>query len=78
MLDLADLATVMPNVYYRQEDMLAYINRFYEEMLARSEEMKQHPGIKRDKTMLLLICPQNFSHFLMVCCFYGHARSRKP
>lgn len=44
--DLADLETVMDNVYYRKEDMLDCINQFYEDMLARSEEMKRHPNYK--------------------------------
>ena len=39
--DLADLASVMPNVYYRKDDMIDCINEFYEEMMERSETMKQ-------------------------------------
>ena len=31
--DLADLQTVMPDVYYKKEDMLACIDRFYEKMM---------------------------------------------
>ena len=38
--DLADLQAVMPEVYYKKEDMLACIDRFYEEMMKRSEDMK--------------------------------------
>ena len=38
--DLADLQAVMPDVYYKKEDMLACIDRFYEEMMKRSEDMK--------------------------------------
>ena len=44
--DLADLTTVMPGVYYKKEDMMACINQFYEDMMARSEEMKQMQGYK--------------------------------
>ncbi|MEK4303751.1 FtsK/SpoIIIE domain-containing protein [Oceanobacillus sp. FSL K6-0251] len=39
--DLADLATVMPDVHYKKEDMMACIDQFYEDMMTRSEEMKQ-------------------------------------
>ncbi|MCG8678863.1 ATP-binding protein, partial [Klebsiella pneumoniae] len=38
--DLADLQAVMPSVYYKREAMLACIDRFYEEMMTRSEDMK--------------------------------------
>ncbi|MDQ0271575.1 FtsK/SpoIIIE domain-containing protein [Cytobacillus purgationiresistens] len=44
--DLADLATVMPNVYYKKEDMMMCIDQFYADMMARSEEMKQMPNYK--------------------------------
>ena len=36
--DLADLGSVMANVYYRKEDLLSCIETFYEEMMKRSEE----------------------------------------
>ncbi|EAC7426789.1 ATP-binding protein [Listeria monocytogenes] len=61
--DLADLATVMPNVYYRKEDMLDCINRFYEEMMARSEAMKQHPDYKTGQNYAYLGMPANFLIF---------------
>lgn len=38
--DLADLSTVMPGVYYRKEDIIVCIDRFYDGMMARSESMK--------------------------------------
>ena len=37
--DLADLGSVMANVYYSKEDLLSCIETFYEEMMKRSEEM---------------------------------------
>lgn len=46
----------MNNVYYRKEDMLACINQFYEDMIDRSETMKQHLTIKQEKIMLILVC----------------------
>lgn len=38
--DLADLQTVIPNVYYRKEDMVICIDKFYDDMMARSKAMK--------------------------------------
>lgn len=38
--DLADLSAVMPEVYYKKEDITACIGRFYDGMMARSETMK--------------------------------------
>lgn len=38
--DLADLGTVMDNVYHQKEDMIDCINTFYNDMVARSEAMK--------------------------------------
>jgi len=61
--DLADLETVMPNVYYRKDDMLGCVNRFYDEMIARSEEMKQHPKYKTGENYAYLGLPANFLIF---------------
>ena len=44
--DLADLGSVMANVHYRKEDLLSCIDTFYEEMMKRSEEMKQMENYK--------------------------------
>ena len=44
--DLADLGTVMDNVYHTKEDMIECVNAFYEGMVQRSEEMKHHPDYK--------------------------------
>lgn len=41
--DLGDLSAVMPDVYYKQEDMTACIDQFYEDMMRRNEEMKTMP-----------------------------------
>ena len=38
--DLADLSVVMPEVWYKKEDITACIDRFYDGMMARSEAMK--------------------------------------
>ena len=61
--DLADLETVMPDVYYRKEDMLSCVNRFYEEMIARSDEMKKHPNYKTGENYAYLDLPANFLVF---------------
>nr|WP_249686299.1 FtsK/SpoIIIE domain-containing protein [Enterococcus casseliflavus] len=61
--DLADLETVMDNVYYRKEDMLACINQFYDEMMARSEAMKQHLNYKTGENYAHLGMPANFLIF---------------
>lgn len=61
--DLADLETVMDNVYYRKDDMLQCINQFYEDMIARSEEMKQHPNYKTGENYAYLDLPANFLIF---------------
>lgn len=44
--DLADLSTVMSDVYYKQDDMMACIDQFYEDMMIRNENMKQMPNYK--------------------------------
>ncbi len=61
--DLADLESVMPNVYYKKKDMLDCLNRFYDEMLARSEEMKQHHNYKTGENYAYLDLPANFLIF---------------
>lgn len=61
--DLADLETVMDNVYYRKDDMMNCINRFYDDMLARSEEMKRHPNYKTGENYAYLGLPANFLIF---------------
>ena len=38
--DLADLSVVMPEVWYRKDDITACIDRFYDGMMERSESMK--------------------------------------
>ena len=55
--DLADLGSVMANVYYRKEDLLSCIETFYEEMMKRSEEMKQMKNYKTGKNYAYLGLP---------------------
>ncbi len=61
--DLADLETVMDNVYYRKDDMMNCIDRFYNDMLSRSEEMKRHPNYKTGENYAYLGLPANFLIF---------------
>ncbi|KKE79188.1 DUF87 domain-containing protein [Bacilli bacterium] len=61
--DLADLATVMPDVYYKKEDMITCINDFYESMMARSEEMKQMPNYKTGENYAYLGLSPHFLVF---------------
>lgn len=61
--DLADLETVMPNVHYRKDDMLNCINQFYDDMITRSEKMKQHPDYKTGENYAYLGLPANFLIF---------------
>lgn len=61
--DLADLTTIMPNVYYKKEDMLTCINHFYDEIIAQSETMKSHPNYKTGENYAYLDLPANFLIF---------------
>lgn len=60
--DLADLATVMPKVYYKQEDITACIDWFYDGMVARSQDMKLMSNYKTGENYAYLgLAP----HFLI-------------
>ncbi|MEG7736909.1 FtsK/SpoIIIE domain-containing protein [Listeria monocytogenes] len=61
--DLADLETVMPNVYYRKEDMIDCLNQFYDEMMLRNENMKLMDGYKTGKNYAYLNLPAHFLVF---------------
>lgn len=61
--DLADLRTVMPNVYYKKEDMISCINNFYDEMMKRSETMKSMSNYKTGENYAYLGLPANFLIF---------------
>ena len=57
--DLADLGTVMGNVYHTKDDMIDCVNAFYEGMVTRSEEMKLHPNYRTGKNYAYLgLAPQ--------------------
>ena len=60
--DLADLGTVMDNVYHTKEDMIACVNAFYDGMVARSEAMKLMSSYKTGENYAYLgLAP----HFLI-------------
>lgn len=60
--DLADLAVVMPEVYYKKEDITACIDRFYDGMMERSEAMKRMVNYKTGENYAYLgLAP----HFLI-------------
>ncbi|MEK4303793.1 FtsK/SpoIIIE domain-containing protein [Oceanobacillus sp. FSL K6-0251] len=61
--DLADLSAVMPDVYYKKEDMTACIDQFYEDMMTRNEEMKNMPNYKTGKNYSYLGLPARFLIF---------------
>ncbi|MFD1453138.1 FtsK/SpoIIIE domain-containing protein [Oceanobacillus sojae] len=61
--DLADLMTVMSDVYYKKEDMMACIDQFYEDMMSRSEEMKQMEGYKTGENYAYLGLSPHFLIF---------------
>ncbi len=61
--DLADLETVMPNVYSKKEDMLACIQQFYDEMMQRNTEMKHLPNYKTGENYAYMGLPANFLIF---------------
>lgn len=60
--DLADLVVVMPEVYYKKEDITSCIDRFYDGMMERSEAMKQMENYKTGENYAYLgLAP----HFLI-------------
>lgn len=61
--DLADLKAVMPNVYYKKDDMISCINNFYDEMMKRSEAMKTMDNYKTGEKYSYLGLPAHFLIF---------------
>lgn len=64
--DLADLEAVMPNVYYKKDDMTACINNFYDGMMKRNEDMKQMEGYKTGENYAYLGFP-NLLYYYYFC-----------
>lgn len=61
--DLADLAAVMPNVYYEQEDMIDCLDQFYEGMMQRNKDMKKMENYKTGENYAYLGLPAHFLVF---------------
>ena len=68
--DLADLGTVMPNIYHTKEEMIDCVNAFYEGMVQRSEEMKRHPNYKTGENYAYLGLPPCFLIFDEYVAFF--------
>src|SRR5699024_3560515 len=58
--DLVDLCSEIANIYFTKEDLISCIERFYEEMMKRSEEMKQMKNYKTCKNYAYLGLPAHF------------------
>lgn len=61
--DLADLQDIMPNVYYKKEDIVACIDQFCKDMMQRNEDMKQMEGYKTGENYAYLGLPAHFLIF---------------
>ncbi len=61
--DLADLGTVMPNVYYQKEAISACVEDFYEQMMKRSRTMKNLPNYRTGENYAYLGLAPNFMIF---------------
>lgn len=61
--DLADLSAVMPEVYYRKEDIAVCVSRFCDAMMQRSESMKFMQGYKTGENYAYLGLEPHFLIF---------------
>ena len=61
--DLADLAAVMPEVYYKKEDITACIDHFYNGMMERSKTMKLMENYKTGENYAYLGLSPHFLIF---------------
>ena len=61
--DLADLNTVMPQVYYQKEEITSCVEDFYTRMMERSQEMKEIPNYKTGENYAYLGLAPNFLIF---------------
>ncbi len=68
--DLADLGTAMPNVYHTKEEMINCVNSFYDGMVSRSEEMKQHSNYKTGENYAYLGLAPHFLIFDEYVAFF--------
>ena len=68
--DLADLSVVMPEVWYKKEDITACIDRFYDGMMARSEAMKLMENYKTGENYAYLGLAPHFLIFDEYVAFF--------
>lgn len=61
--DLADLETVMDNVYHTKDDIIGQVDKFYEDMLQCSETMKTLPKYRTGKNYAYVGLPAHFLIF---------------
>ena len=61
--DLSDLGVVLPDVYYQKEDMIACLDRFFDLMMERQEQMKHMPEYKTGMNYSALGLPAHFLIF---------------
>ncbi|HIY39272.1 MAG TPA: ATP-binding protein [Candidatus Agathobaculum merdigallinarum] len=61
--DLADLSAVLPEVYYRKENIAACVSRFCDGMMQRSESMKSMQGYKTGENYAYLGLEPHFLIF---------------
>ena len=74
--DLADLSVVMPEVWYKKEDITACIDRFYDGMMARSEAMELKGKGCRQMESYLLAQHRSWYDFLMDTLVEGGVMKR--
>lgn len=72
--DLADLGTVMENVYYKKEEISECIDDFYARMMARSLDMKKMPNYKTGENYAYLGLEPNFLVFDEYVAYMGASR----
>lgn len=61
--DLADLGTILPNVYSDKEGMISCLQNFYEDMMQRTEDMKRMPNYRTGKNYAYLGLEAHFLIF---------------
>ena len=61
--DLADLNTVMTDVFYKKDDIVNSLDRFYYEMVERSESMKELPNYRTGENYAYLGLEPHFLVF---------------
>lgn len=61
--DLADLGSILPNVYSQKEEMIECLQNFYDAMMKRTEDMKRMPNYRTGKNYAYLGLEPHFLIF---------------